>query len=85
MVYHSQKGGDPFVTVCGCPVLPLRGSVRGPAPNLDATADGGDATGREQAAASAAGDPDSEDIVDESLVLFRANVLFKSFPVARSV
>lgn len=52
--------------MCSCPILPLRDSIRGPAPNLDTPSTDGAA---------------QEDIVDEVLRLFRANVLFKSFEV----
>lgn len=52
--------------MCSCPILPLRDSIRGPAPNLDTPITDGAV---------------QEDIVDEVLRLFRANVLFKSFEV----
>ncbi|GMH38390.1 hypothetical protein BSKO_06274 [Bryopsis sp. KO-2023] len=58
MVYHSSFNSDEAQQTCGCPVLPLSGRARGPAP---VTA--------------------QPDIVDETLNLFRANVLFRSFEV----
>lgn len=66
MVYHSSLADQAAAMMCSCPILPLRESIRGPAPNLDPpTTDGAV----------------QEDIVDEVLRLFRANVLFKSFEV----
>eukprot|EP00897_Mesotaenium_endlicherianum_P000959 jgi/Mesen1/10864/ME000093S10380 len=61
MVYHSSFvdiGGVQLA--CGCPLLPLRSPVKGPAQNDS---------------------PEQEDIVDEAIALFRANVLFRRFDV----
>lgn len=83
MVYHSAiEPREDTRTVCGCPILPIRGSIRGPAPPLEPQgADEDGAAVQIQASASASGE--EEDIVDEALHLFRANVLFRSFPVKR--
>jgi len=58
--YHSSMNGGEHEVACGCAVLPLKTTTRGPAPLL----------------------ADSEDdIVDEVLGYFKANVLFKHFEV----
>ncbi|KAL1529878.1 hypothetical protein AB1Y20_000808 [Prymnesium parvum] len=64
MVYHSTMNDRPDVTVvCGCGILPLKTTCRGPAPPC----------------------PEGEDdIVDEVLNYFKANVLFKQFEVKGS-
>lgn len=59
--YHSSFNAAEGETLCGCPVLPLKTRVRGPAPCVEPVA----------------GAP--EDVVDEALRLFRANVLFRNF------
>uniref|UniRef100_A0A7S2RTT1 Actin-related protein 2/3 complex subunit 3 n=1 Tax=Mucochytrium quahogii TaxID=96639 RepID=A0A7S2RTT1_9STRA len=59
--YHSKFNAEEDVNhVCGMSVLPLKTSVKGPAPRAS---------------------DDEEDIVDEAVKLFRANVLFASFEV----
>ncbi len=35
MVYHSVLAEQASATMCNCPILPLRDSIRGPAPNLE--------------------------------------------------
>ena len=69
--YHSAFNGVVTEELCGCPVLPLRTRVRGPAPCLEAPPEGYDSV--------AASDAADADIVDEALRLFRANMLFKNF------
>jgi len=61
MVYHSSMNERPDVSiVCGCAILPIKTTCRGPAPPC----------------------PEGEDdIVDEVLLYFKANVLFKQFEV----
>jgi len=61
MVYHSTMNDRTDVqTVCGCAMLPIKTTTRGPAPLA----------------------PEGEDdIVDEVLNFFKANVLFKHFEV----
>ncbi|KAJ1630361.1 actin-related protein 2/3 complex subunit 3 [Pavlovales sp. CCMP2436] len=61
MAYHSAfKEEDAAAFACGCAVLPIKTSCRGPAPSLAA---------------------DKEDIIDEVLFYFKANVLFRNFEV----
>ena len=61
MVYHSSMNEVPDVQlVCGCSMLPIKTSTRGPAPLAPEGAD---------------------DIVDEVIGYFKANVLFKHFEV----
>lgn len=61
MAYHSTfKEDDAATFACGCAVLPVKTSCRGPAPSLAA---------------------DKDDIIDETLYFFRANVLFRNFEV----
>jgi len=60
MVYHSKLNDTSAQLVCGCALLPLKTSTRGPA----AIAPEGE-----------------EDIIDEVLDYFKANVLFKHFEV----
>jgi len=61
MVYHSSLNDAADVEiVCGCSVLPIKTTTRGPAP---VAAEG------------------EEDIIDETLGYFKANVLFKHFEV----
>ena len=67
MVYHSKLNDVAAETVCGCALLPLKTSTRGPAPPWDKTTD--DST------------PQPNDILDETLAYFKANVLFKHFEV----
>lgn len=59
-VYHSSMNGTSAEVVCGCAMLPIKTTTRGPAPLLG---DGED------------------DIIDEVLGFFKANVLFKHFEV----
>ncbi|EOD03637.1 hypothetical protein EMIHUDRAFT_259880, partial [Emiliania huxleyi CCMP1516] len=58
VVYHSSLNGTETEVACGCAILPLKTSIRGPA---ESAAEG------------------EEDIVDETLGYFKANVLFKHF------
>ncbi|GBG30895.1 Actin-related protein 2/3 complex subunit 3 [Hondaea fermentalgiana] len=58
--YHSTLNDDGGNVVCGMSVLPLKTSVKGPAPR----ASGSD-----------------EDIIDEAIKFFRANVLFASYVI----
>lgn len=80
MPYHSLLSGTATQTVCGCPILPIKGSLRGPAPALGAS----DPDVAADPCASGASGREEEDIVDEALRLFRPNVLFRSFPVKNS-
>ncbi|KAG8469103.1 hypothetical protein KFE25_007621 [Diacronema lutheri] len=64
MAFHSQfKDEDAATIACGCAVLPIRTTCRGPAPSLTAG---------------------KEDIIDEVLFFFKANVLFRNFEVRGS-
>ena len=60
MVYHSSLNDADAQTACGCALLPMKTTTRGPAPIAP---EGGD------------------DILDETLMYFKANVLFKHFEV----
>jgi len=60
MVYHSSLNEVDVQIVCGCSMLPLKTTTRGPAPVAQ---------------------EGSEDIIDEVLGFFKANVLFKHFEV----
>jgi len=61
MVYHSSQNDRTDVqVVCGCAVLPIKTTTRGPAPLAP---------------------EGEEDIIDEVLNFFKANVLFKHFEV----
>ncbi len=72
--YHSAFNANSAVEeLCGCPVLPLRTRVRGPAPCLECPPEGYDSV--------AAADAADADVVDEALRLFRANMLFRNFDI----
>lgn len=61
MVYHSSMNEKPDIQqVCGCSMLPIKTTTRGPAPLAP---------------------EGEEDIIDETLGFFKANVLFKHFEV----
>ncbi|KAL8254882.1 hypothetical protein R6Q59_033103 [Mikania micrantha] len=61
MVYHSTFVEDEGITkACGCPLLPLKSHIRGPAPVSDQA---------------------TNDIIDEAIMFFRANVFFKNFDI----
>jgi len=60
-VYNSTMNDVEGINeVCKMSILPLKTTVRGPAPPAS---------------------PDKDDIIDEALTFFRANVFFKSFEV----
>jgi len=59
-VYHSSFNDEAVQIVCGCSMLPIKTTTRGPAPLAT---------------------EGQEDIVDEVLGYFKANVLFKHFEV----
>eukprot|EP00753_Platysulcus_tardus_P004872 PLAT1274.1.p1 GENE.PLAT1274.1~~PLAT1274.1.p1 ORF type:complete len:175 (-),score=75.81 PLAT1274.1:78-602(-) len=59
-VYHSSFNAVPVRKLGGIPLLPLKATLRGPAPPSD---------------------PTKEDIVDEAITFFRANVLFRNYDV----
>ncbi len=60
MVYHSTKNDEDATQACGCSILPIVTTTRGPAPLAPEGTD---------------------DIIDEVLGYFKANVLFKHFEV----
>ncbi|CAN1218067.1 Actin-related protein 2/3 complex subunit 3 [Linum perenne] len=61
MVYHSSFVDDDGVTkACGCPLLPLKSHIKGPAPTSN---------------------QGKNDIVDEAITFFRANVFFRNFDI----
>ena len=60
MVYHSAKNDEEAQQACGCSILPIVTTTRGPAPLAP---------------------EGTEDIIDEALGFFKANVLFKHFEV----
>lgn len=60
MVYHSTMNEADVQQVCGCSMLPIKTTTRGPAPLAGEGAD---------------------DVIDEVLFYFKANVLFKHFEV----
>mmetsp|Transcript_63805 Transcript_63805/g.149569 ORF Transcript_63805/g.149569 Transcript_63805/m.149569 type:complete len:178 (+) Transcript_63805:50-583(+) len=65
-VYHSRHNGSNAVSVCGCPLVPLKTArFRGPAPTP----------------ASLGLTDEFVDLVDEALRSFRWNILFKNFEV----
>ncbi|RYP34256.1 hypothetical protein DL767_004379 [Monosporascus sp. MG133] len=74
--YNSMFNADPNVPrlIGNVPLLPLRTKTRGPAYTLPALAD---------LPAHESPDPDSEsyDILDEVLLLFRANTFFRNFEI----
>jgi len=81
--YHSSFNGVAGVAeVAGFPLLPIRSRgaaagqmTKGPAPLVEAPAGAG-------AAAAAGAEPAAdEDLVDEALRLFRANVMFRNFEI----
>jgi hypothetical protein len=67
--YHSTISAAGLGELSGLPLFPLKTKTRGPAPCLEAAA----------AAATPEGGEGGEDIVDEALRLFRANMLFRNF------
>ncbi|RYO88718.1 hypothetical protein DL766_006513 [Monosporascus sp. MC13-8B] len=74
--YNSMFNADPNVPrlIGNVPLLPLRTKTRGPAYTLPVPAD---------LPANESPDPDSEsyDILDEVLLLFRANTFFRNFEI----
>ncbi|RYP64487.1 hypothetical protein DL771_008731 [Monosporascus sp. 5C6A] len=74
--YNSMFNADPNVPrlIGNVPLLPLRTKTRGPAYTLPAPVD---------LPANESPDPDSEsyDILDEVLLLFRANTFFRNFEI----
>ncbi|KAL2929785.1 Actin-related protein 2/3 complex subunit 3 [Bienertia sinuspersici] len=63
-VYHSSFVDEEGITkACGCPLLPLKTHIKGPAP---------------------VSDQESNDIVDEAISFFRANVFFRNFDIKSS-
>ena len=85
MVYHSTLNEADAQAVCGCAMLPMRTTTRGPAP-LAPEGERAPRAPRLVCAPSApCGRPacagEGEDIVDEVLGFFKANVLFKHFEV----
>ncbi|CAL1360768.1 unnamed protein product [Linum trigynum] len=69
MVYHSSFVADDGVTrACGCPLLPLKSHIKGPAPTSD--------QGLKSLLIQ-----DTTDIVDEAITFFRANVFFRNFDI----
>ena len=81
-VYHSSLNGTETEVACGCAILPLKTSIRGPA---ESVAEGDSAVRRLPPAQPFRSQPrraaGEEDIVDETLGYFKANVLFKHFEV----
>ncbi|CAN0466945.1 unnamed protein product, partial [Ectocarpus sp. 8 AP-2014] len=65
--YHSKQGDENAQVCCGCAILPLNTTVRGPAP----LAQPGKLLWR-------------EDVVEEALYYFRANVLFRNYQIEGS-
>ncbi|CBJ28205.1 conserved unknown protein [Ectocarpus siliculosus] len=61
--YHSKQTDENAQVCCGCAILPLSTTVRGPAPLAQ---------------------PGREDIVEEALYYFRANVLFRNYQIEGS-
>ena len=103
MAFHSQfKDEDAATIACGCAVLPIRTTCRGPAPSLTAGTYRSDAAHptrlagpRARVRTRARPAPDGcstreraragkEDIIDEVLFFFKANVLFRNFEVRGS-
>ena len=71
--YHSSyNAAGSFTEICGLPLLPLKTRIKGPAPCVEPSAGGGGGGG------PSAADGD-EDVVDEALRFFRANVMFRNF------
>lgn len=66
-VYHSSWNEEAATQACGCSILPLQTTARGPAGPLPP--------------AAGAGGSDRLDIVGEALNYFRANVFFKNFEI----
>eukprot|EP00908_Phaeocystis_cordata_P025109 Transcript_7564.p1 GENE.Transcript_7564~~Transcript_7564.p1 ORF type:complete len:238 (-),score=47.53 Transcript_7564:325-1038(-) len=62
MVYHSnlEDAAQSAEIVCGCAILPIKTTTKGPTPVVE----------------------DGDDIIDEVLGFFKANVLFKQFQPA---
>eukprot|EP00903_Cladosiphon_okamuranus_P010582 g10006.t1 len=58
--YHSKQNAVDAQVCCGCAILPLNTTVRGPAPLAQ---------------------PGQEDIVEEALYYFRANVLYRNYQI----
>ena len=65
--YHSKKNEDGYAETCSCAVCPLKTDLKGPAPPFTPAA------GSEEG---------GDDIIDETLNYFRANVLFRNFEVS---
>ncbi|CAN0399689.1 unnamed protein product, partial [Ascophyllum nodosum] len=61
-VYHSRQTDGNVQICCGCAILPLQTTVRGPAPLAQ--------PGKWQ-----------DDIVEEALYFFRANVLYRNYQI----
>lgn len=64
--YHSKKNEEGYAEACSCAACPLKTDLKGPAPQFTPV------TGAEDG---------GEDIIDETLNYFRANVLFRNYDV----
>lgn len=87
-MYHSSfVNEDGVKKACGCPLLPLKTHIKGPAPGADQGKEGIDTVRRGswgRLFLSARWLSDAVDIVDEAITFFRANVFFKNFDVQSS-
>ena len=90
-VYHSNLEDPNAEVVCGCAILPMKTTTKGPAPVIQ---DGAhtlhphshvrDSDTHPRGLSLAAPNAPGDDFIDEVLGFFKANVLFKSFQPAGS-
>ena len=90
-VYHSNLEDPNLEVVCGCAILPMKTTTKGPAPVIqDGVCTPASTSSQLRHPVSqlwhslAAPAPPGDDIIDEVLGFFKANVLFKSFQPAGS-
>ncbi|KAG5564335.1 hypothetical protein RHGRI_000510 [Rhododendron griersonianum] len=89
-VYHSSFVDDEQITkACGCPLLPLKSHIKGPAPVSDQGYGWNVSFFKELMILFYSRNmcnfyADRTDIVDEAITFFRANVFFRNFDIKSS-
>ena len=84
-MYHSEVSSEGEAHACGCALLPLNTKSRGPAKRTEGAATRVHALALQPASAAAPRSRGArgagEDIIDEAIAYFRANVLFRKYDV----
>jgi hypothetical protein len=85
-VYHSKFNGEAGLKeACKCALLPIKTTVKGPAVQCPpgACSENGIVSQMEAVSLASVISPlaDQEDVIDEAIFLFRANLFFKKFDI----